>query len=90
MDGLPGTKATRVAIEFLTLWMEPSTEARKRAAAHITEVMNEEETFSVIAGLLNLNLLSLFHLAEERGADESNMVERARGILQEWSPQLPE
>ena len=30
------TGSTRVAIEFLTLWMEPGDEAGQRAAEHIT------------------------------------------------------
>ena len=54
------TGSTRVAIEFLTLWMEPGDEAGQRAAEHITHVLHEEgeDPVSVIAGQLNLSMLS--------------------------------
>ena len=86
------TGSTRVAIEFLTLWMEPGDEAGQRAAEHITHVLHEEgeDPVSVIAGQLNLSMLLVLHLAKERGATEAAMLQKAGEILRDWSPQLPE
>jgi hypothetical protein len=86
------TGSTRVAIEFLTLWMEPGDDAGQRAAEHITHVLHEEgeDPVSVIAGQLNLSMLLVLHLAKERGATEADMLQKAREILRDWSPQLRE
>jgi len=37
---MPTTAATRVAIEFLTLWMEPGEDAPQPAAKHIDGVLD--------------------------------------------------
>jgi hypothetical protein len=48
------TAATRVAIEFLTLWLEPGDAARDRAIAHIVGALGEpvdgNEAMAVISG----------------------------------------
>lgn len=82
---------TRVAIEFLTLWMEPGDEARLRAAEHIAGVVHEPGGIgadAVIVGLLNLNMLTLLSLAKAQGA--TDIAVKAGDILREWSRQLPE
>ena len=89
---LEPTAATRVAIECLTLWMEPA-EARLRAAEHIAKVVHDPEgagADTVITGLLNLNMMVLFMLVKEQGATAENMPERAAAVLRELSRQLPE
>ena len=73
------TGSTRVAIEFLTLWMEPGDEAGQRAVERIAHVLREEgeDPVSVIAGQLNLSMLLVLHLAKERGATEADMLQKA-------------
>lgn len=86
-DAQAATDATRIAIEFLTLWMERD---RNRAAEHITKVMtdsNGPETAHVVAGLLNLNMFTIFELAKANGAPDA--VAWAGDYLRSLSPQLP-
>jgi len=85
------TDATRVAIECLTLWMEPGEQARQRAAAHIADVAPDDEArHQLIAGLLNLSMMLATKLAKETNPPGADLLERAGDILREWSPQLPE
>ena len=84
----PATAATRVAIEFLTLWMEPD---RQRAAAHIRMALGDPDgpdAASIIAGQCNLGMILVLEVARARGA--ADLRERAGEILQELSRQLPE
>jgi hypothetical protein len=88
----PPTRTTRIAVEFLTLWLVPGDEARLTAARHINEVINRSDTHveSVIVGHLNLAMLLLIMLAKERGATGENLLQRAGDILRELSRGLPE
>ena len=84
---------TRVAIEFLTLWMEPGDEARLDAVQHMTRIIihGPDNIGSIVAGLLDLNLLTLFRLAQAEGAEtEDAIAAKAGAILREWSRQLPD
>jgi hypothetical protein len=84
----PATAATRVAIEFLTLWMEPD---RERAAAHIRMALGDPDgpdAASIIAGQCNLGMILVLEVARAHGA--ADLRERAGEILQELSRQLPE
>jgi hypothetical protein len=84
----PATAATRVAIEFLTLWLEPD---RERAAAHIRMALGDPDgpdAASIIAGQCNLGMILVLDLARAQGAADPR--ERAGEILQELSRQLPE
>ena len=84
----PATAATRVAIEFLTLWLEPD---RERAAAHIRGALDDPDrpdAASIIAGQCNLGMILVLDLARAQGAVD--LPERAGEILQELSRQLPE
>jgi hypothetical protein len=86
-DSQAATDATRIAIEFLTLWMERD---RSRAAEHITKVMTDPdapETAHVIAGLLNLNMFTIFELAKANNATDA--VAWAGEYLRSLSPHLP-
>lgn len=88
MTDSQATDATRVAIEFLTLWMEQD---RDGAAAHITDVLtgpDAPQTAHVVAGLLNLNMFTIFELAKANGAHDA--VAWAGEYLRGLSPQLPE
>lgn len=87
------TEATRVAIECLTLWLEPGQEARHRAAEHIADVTPDTESKNqLIGGLLNLSMLLVLKLAKETNpaATDDDLLERAGDILRHWSPRLPE
>ncbi len=91
------TANTRVAIELLTLWLEPGEEARYRAAAHILQVLGEPtdegalaHATEVVAGLLNLSMLLVVRLAHEQGADRDAMLEVAGDILRAIAPNIPE
>jgi hypothetical protein len=87
------TGSTRVAIEFLTLWLEPGEQgARRQTADHIARVLYEEgeDPVSVIAGQLNLGMLLVLRLAKERGATEADMFQKAADILRDLSRRLPE
>lgn len=84
----PATAATRVAIEFLTLWLEPD---RERAAAHIRGVLGDPDgpdAASIIAGQCNLSMILVLELAKAQGA--ADLRERAGEFLSELSRQLPE
>jgi hypothetical protein len=84
----PATASTRLAIEFLTLWMESD---RESAAEHIGRVLDDPDgpgPHSAIVGLLNLGVLLVFELAHEQDAED--IRERAGEILRNLSPQLPD
>lgn len=81
--------ATRIAIEFLTLWLEPD---RAGAAAHISDVLKAPVGPSaehVIAGLLNLNMFTIYQLAKASGAEPDSYRAWAGAYLQRLSPNLP-
>ena len=85
----PGTDATRVAIECVTLWMERGADARlsTAAAGHIAELVHGAEgpgPGTVIAGLLNLNTLVLLDLMKQRG--EHDVHGAAGEYLRHLSP----
>jgi hypothetical protein len=84
------TDATRVAIEFLTLWMEDDREAAARHIFGVTSGMDEPQRAEVIAGLLNLNMLTLFELAGASGAGADEIQQWAGDHLRNMSPELPE
>ncbi len=87
------TAATRIAIEFLTLWIEPGTKARLTAAEHIASVLREpggDDLDGVVAGHLNLAMFLLFMLAKERGATEGEVLAMSRDIIRDLSRGLPE
>jgi hypothetical protein len=82
------TAATRVAIELLTLFLEPDLE---RAADHIRTALGDPDgpdPVSIIAGQCNLAMILVLELAKAEGAED--LRERAGEILQELSRQLPE
>jgi hypothetical protein len=82
------TAATRVAIELLTLYLEPDLE---RAAAHIRTALGDPDgpdPVSIIAGQCNLAMILVLELAKAEGAED--LRERAGEILQELSRELPE
>ena len=84
---------TRLAIEFLTLWMEPGDEARLHAVQHITRIIihGPDNIGSIVAGLLDLNMLTLFRLAQAEGAETQDAIAAKAGhILREWSRKLPD
>lgn len=87
----PATAATRVAIEFLTLWLEPD---RQRAAAHIRTALGDPDgpdAASIIAGQCDLAMLLVFMLAKDRGAITADQLRITAGeILGELSQDLPE
>jgi hypothetical protein len=88
MTDSQATDATRIAVEFLTLWMETD---RDGAAAHITDVMtgpDAPEGAHVIAGLLNLNMFTILELAKANGAGDG--VAWAGDYLRNLSPRLPD
>ena len=87
----PATDATRFAIECLTLWLEPGDAARASAAEHITRLRHAgaRSTDELIAGLLNLSMELVLHLAVARGATD-NALEEAGDILRHLSPRLPD
>jgi hypothetical protein len=87
----PATASTRVAIELLTLWMEPGDAARLSAAQHIQRVLNDPDgpgAPSIIAGQCNLGMVLVFALAEAQGAED--LRERAGEFLRELSRGMPE
>jgi hypothetical protein len=80
--------AIRVAIEFLTLWLEDD---RQRAAAHIRMALGDPDgpdAASIVAGQCNLSEILIFELAKAQGAED--VRERAGEILREVSRQFPE
>ena len=84
----PTTAHTRVAVECLTLWMEPD---RVGAALHIALLKQDSsEAEEMITGLLNLSHKLLMKLAKEQGATPFDLREKAGEILSELSLKLPE
>jgi hypothetical protein len=84
----PATAATRIAIEFLTLFLEPDLE---HAATHISMALGDPDgpdAVSIIAGQCNVGMILVLELAKAQGAED--LYERAGEILQELSRQLPE
>jgi hypothetical protein len=87
----PKTEAMRVAIECLTLWMEPGPEARVSAADHILRLQYDPDSpggNNVIPGVLNLSMMLVLRLAREQGAED--LAQRAHEILHETSSQRPD
>jgi hypothetical protein len=84
----PATAATRVAIEFLTLFLEPDLQ---HAAAHIKVALDDPDgpdAASIIVGQCGLSMALILELAEAQGAED--VRERAGEILRELSRRLPE
>jgi hypothetical protein len=84
----PATAATRVAIEFLTLFLEPDLQP---ASAHIKMALddpNGPDAASIIAGQCGLSMVLILELAKAQGAED--VRERAREILRDLSARLPE
>ncbi|WP_433572828.1 hypothetical protein [Streptomyces sp. CA-251247] len=80
--------STRIAVEFLMLWMEAD---RLAAATHITDVLQDRElpeVMHVVAGLLNLNMFLAFELAKASGAED--YVAWTGEYLRALSPRLPD
>jgi hypothetical protein len=88
----PATDAARIAVECLTLWLEPGPFARAKAVKHITDIRNASAASAdeVIAGLLNLSMMPVIDLAIQRGATQDDALDRAGDILRDWSPRLPD
>jgi hypothetical protein len=87
------TDNTRVAIECLTLWMEPDEEARYRAVQHISRLVHDADgpgAVNIISGLLDLNALLVTSLAKECGAGEEDLRTMAGHFLRNLSLQLPD
>jgi hypothetical protein len=91
-EWIPTTAATRVAIEFLTLWMEPGDDAPRPAAKHIDGVLDHPTPAQAeaIAGLLHLNVLLVASLARAWGASEDDVALRAGEILRDMAQHLSE
>jgi hypothetical protein len=86
----PGTAATRVAVECLTLWLESD---RLNAAKHIAALRADPDgpgPDRIITGLLNLSMILVLELAKERGATADDMADKAMEYLRNFSRQLPE
>jgi hypothetical protein len=84
----PATAAIRVAIEFLTLWLEDD---RQRAAAHIRMALGDPDgpdAAAIIGGQCYLTMVLIIELAKAQGAED--LHERAGEILRELSRRLPE
>jgi hypothetical protein len=84
----PATAATRVAIEFLTLFLEGD---RQRAAAHIEMALDDPDgpdAASIIGGQGYLSMVLIIELAKAQGAED--LHERTGEILRELSRRLPE
>ena len=87
-DPNQATAATRMAIEFLMLWMESN---RQSAAEHIVRVLDDPGgpgRDSVIAGLLNLSMIFAFEAAKANGA--TDYPAWVAEYLRHHSPELPE
>ncbi|WP_141662967.1 hypothetical protein [Streptomyces sp. Wb2n-11] len=104
----PGPKsATQLAIEFLTLWREEEAR-RPAAAAYISRTLElstveepaQTKIASVIAGLLNLSMISVgtvgaYRAAEETGRPREEVTSEelqaaATGFIQELSLWMPD
>jgi hypothetical protein len=86
----PATAGTRIAVEFVALWMEQD---HLCAAEHIARILNDPDTPGaplIVAGQCNLAMLLVLMLAKERGAGADDMKDKAREILQDLSGDLPE
>jgi hypothetical protein len=87
----PATAGTRIAVEFVTLWMEQD---RLCAAERIARILNDPDTPDapfIVAGQCNLAMLLVLMLAKERGAITADQLRTEAGeILQELSRDLPE
>jgi hypothetical protein len=86
----PATAGTRIAVEFVALWMEQD---HLCAAEHIARILNDPDTPGaplIVAGQCNLAMLLVLMLAKERGAGADDMMDKAREILQGLSRDLPE
>jgi hypothetical protein len=86
-DPNPQTDATRVAIEFLTLWIEPDHHA---AVEHIGMALHDPNgpgPVTAITGLLNLSMILAVALARASGADDTRAW--ALQYLRNLSTQLP-
>ena len=86
----PATTGTRIAVEFVTLWMEQD---RLCAAERIARILNDPDTPGaplIVAGQCNLAMLLVLMLAKERGAGADDMMDKAREVLQGLSRDLPE
>jgi hypothetical protein len=86
-DPSQAAAATRVAIEFLMLWMEPN---RQSAAEHIVRVLDDSDgpgRYQVVAGLLNLSMIFAFEAAKANGA--ADYPAWVGEYLRRHSPGLP-
>jgi len=84
----PVTASTRVAIEFLTVWLEGD---KQFATEHINRVLKDPDepgADKVIVGLLNVSMLLAVELAEAQGAEI--LEEWVRKYLSNLSAKLPE
>jgi hypothetical protein len=87
----PETEATRVAIDAATLWLDPDPEAHDNAVKQIARLTDEAGgSDQLIVGLLDLSIVLVTRLAQERDPDARDVIERARAILRDLSPKLPE
>ena len=84
----PATALTRVAVECLTLWLEPD---RASAVLHVALLKQEPaEADAMIVGLLHLSKKLLLKLVSQQGATPYDALDRAREILADLSLKLPE
>jgi hypothetical protein len=87
----PGTAATRVAVECLTLWLEQD---RQQAIVHISNLDADPSgpgPTNLIVGLLNLSSWLVLTLASAQGATTDNELrEKAGDILREFLRLLSE
>jgi hypothetical protein len=84
----PVTASTRVAIEFLTVWLEGD---KQFATEHINRVLKDPDepgADKVIVGLLNVSMLLAVELAEAQDAEI--LEEWVRKYLSNLSAKLPE
>jgi hypothetical protein len=84
----PVTASTRVAIEFLTVWLEGD---KQFATEHINRVLKDPDgsgADKAIVGLLNLRMLLAFEMAKAQGAED--LEEWVRKYLSNLSATLPE
>jgi hypothetical protein len=84
----PVTASTRVAIEFLTVWLEGD---KQFATEHINRVLKDPDepgADKVIVGLLNVSMRLAVELAEAQGAE--TLEEWVRKYLSNLSAKLPE
>ena len=89
----PTTQAARIAVEFLTLWIQPEAEARAEATTYIEQRLSEPDAPSyqdVLAGHLELARLLLFRCAVQESACPDHLFRDVQAILQQMAPKLPE